>query len=127
MTLRWWLWCSACKVAEHELTKHDQISDESLADYVTVLANLARKAFLDGVGEERKQLLRQLEDGLSDPASSSLYLDYYSAHPESSITNVLSYLQEHEVMWKRKGQGENLTLRQENPTVNRLMARMESM
>ena len=68
-----------------------------------------------------------LEDGLTNPALSSLYLDYCSIQSESSVTDMLNYLQEHEKIQKRKGQGKKLILRQEDPMVDRLLAMMERM
>ena len=48
-------------------------------------------------------MLRQLEDGLADPALSSLYLNHCIDHPKGSVTTVLDYLQEHKEIqkWKR--------------------------
>ena len=88
--------CSAHKMAERDLAKRNQHPGECLEEYGKVQANLARKAFLDNAGEESKQLFGQLEYGLVYPYLSSQYLDYCSAHPKSSIIEVLDYIQEHE-------------------------------
>ena len=60
---------------------------EPLQEYGKMLANLTRKACLNDAGEERKQVLRRLEDGLANPALSSLYLN-----PKGSIAAILDYL-----------------------------------
>ena len=40
---------------------------------------------------------------------------------------MLNYLQEYEEILQRRGQCDNRTFRQEDPTINRLLAMMESM
>ena len=45
---------NALKVTEWELAKCDLIVGESLEDYGKVLANLAKKVFLDDAGEKMK-------------------------------------------------------------------------
>ena len=79
-------------LAEHELAKQDQLSGKIIEEYRKVLAELARKDFPDDVVEERKQVLRHLENGLADPALSSLCVTY---HIKNLIAAALCYLQEH--------------------------------
>ena len=67
--------CSTHKMAERDLTKKDLFPRESLEEYGKAPAKLSRKTFWDDARKERKQMLRQLEEGLTDPALSSLYLN----------------------------------------------------
>lgn len=63
----------------------------------------SERFLLDDAGEERKQMVRCLEDCLVDPVLSSLYLNHHSEHSEGFVKAVLAYLQEHKKIQKHKG------------------------
>ena len=75
---------STQKIAERDLAKSYQLPGESLEVYIGRLWPTwpARKAF-PGYARERNQVLRQMEDRLTNPALSILY------HLESTIADEL--------------------------------------